>query len=205
MDTPFKGNRLALAAAGIGLVLIGSKLMLRKKMDLQGQVVLITGSSRGLGLAMAQEFARQGARLVICARDEQELERARRELTRQGAEVLAISCDISDQEQVQRLIDQATVHYGRIDVLVNSAGIILIGPLQTQTQKDFEECMDVMFWGAYYPTIAVLPQMLKRKSSEYGDSREPFDEYLHPSMKIWNLSRYCSPKGFCHPSNPLSL
>ena len=136
----------------------------RKAVDMHGQVVLITGSSRGLGLALAEEFALQGARLVLSARDEQELERARQSLANQGAEVLAIPCDVTQREQVQHLVEQATTHYGRIDILVNNAGIITVGPFLAQTLNDFEDSMNVLFWGPVYATLAVLPQMLQRKS-----------------------------------------
>ncbi|MFL5628103.1 MAG: SDR family NAD(P)-dependent oxidoreductase [Ktedonobacteraceae bacterium] len=158
------GKKLALAGTGIGLVLVSSKLIQRKGMDLQGQVVLITGGSRGLGLALAEEFARQGARLVLCSRSNEELSRAQEHLTQWGADVLAIPCDVADPEQVQSLIDQASEHYGQIDILVNNAGIISVGPIQTMTRKDFEDAMDIMFWGTYNTTMAILPQMLQRRS-----------------------------------------
>lgn len=131
--------------------------------DMRGQVVLITGGSRGLGLALAEEFALQGARLVLCGQDEQELEQARQRLAEQGAPVLAIPCDMTRREQVQSLIDQATEHYGRIDILVNNAGIITVGPFLAQTLNDFEDSMNILFWGPVYATLAVLPQMLERK------------------------------------------
>lgn len=157
-------ERLALAVTGIGLIVAGTRLLQRKRTDLRGQVVVITGSSRGLGLALAEEFARVGARLVICARNTRDLEQAQHMLTRQGAEVLAITCDVSDKEQVQRMVTQATEHYGQVDILVNNAGIISAGPLQTLTQNDFTEAMDIIFWGTYNTTMEVLPQMLKRKN-----------------------------------------
>ena len=140
------------------------KFARRKAVDMHGQVVLITGSSRGLGLALAEEFALQGARLVLSARDEQELERARQQLADQGAEVFAVPCDMTQREQVQHLMEQATMHYGRVDILVNNAGIITVGPFLAQTLNDFEDSMNVLFWGPVYATLAVLPQMLERKS-----------------------------------------
>lgn len=135
----------------------------RKTVDMHGQVVLITGGSRGLGLAIAEEFALQGARIVVSARDEQKLERARQQLADQGAEVLAVPCDVTQREQVQHMVEQATTHYGRVDILVNNAGIITVGPFLAQTLNDFEDSMNVLFWGPVYATLAVLPQMLERK------------------------------------------
>ncbi|HET7872011.1 MAG TPA: SDR family oxidoreductase, partial [Terriglobales bacterium] len=132
--------------------------------DLRGRTVLITGGSRGLGLAMAEEFARHGAKIMLCARDEGELMRARQQVEmRGGAEVGAVTCDVSKPQQVQHMIEAARRQFGRIDILVNNAGIISVGPLTTQTVEDFQEAMDVMFWGTVHPTLAVLPEMLERQ------------------------------------------
>jgi NAD(P)-dependent dehydrogenase (short-subunit alcohol dehydrogenase family) len=120
-----------------------------KTIDLLGKVVLITGGSRGLGLVMAMEFAKQRARFVLCARNEVELEQARVKLSELGAEVLVIPCDVSDKDQAQDIIERATALCGRIDILVNNAGIICVGPWQTQIHTDFEESMNSIFWGTY--------------------------------------------------------
>ena len=153
-----------LPAAVVGLF-VGRELLGRlRETDLLDQVVLITGGSRGLGLAMARVFAREGCRLVLCARDAEELERARRDVEGLGAEVLTIPCDVSSRDQVERMVEQATARFGRIDILVNNAGIITVGPLETQTLEDFERAMGIMFWGALYPTLAVLPQMRARRA-----------------------------------------
>lgn len=153
-----------LLATVAGVAVAGELLQRRKMIDLQGKVVLITGSSRGFGLAIAEQFALAGAKLALCARDEEELARARMQVSEFGAQVLTIPCDISDPEQVQRCVEQATAHFGQIDVLVNNAGIITAGPWQTLTRHDFEESMNIMFWGIYNMTMAVLPQMAARKS-----------------------------------------
>ena len=151
-----QGRPTLLGIAGLGR--LGYTALQRwRQEDVRGQVVLITDGSRGLGLALAREFARLGCRLVLCARDAQELERARHDLAQRGAEVLAVSCDVTDREQVNRLIVQATQRLGRVDILVNNAGIIQVGPIYTATVEDFEATLDVMFWGVLYPTLAVLP------------------------------------------------
>jgi NAD(P)-dependent dehydrogenase (short-subunit alcohol dehydrogenase family) len=167
------GTVAAGTAVGIGAALAGRALLRQIREgrfpafdslglgadDLRGQTVFITGSSRGLGLALAEEFARQGCKLVLCARDDQELQRARDDVSRQGAEVYTVACDVANQQEIERAIDEARRHFGRIDVLVNNAGIIAVGPILTQTLDDFREAMDVMFWGTVYPTLAVLPEM----------------------------------------------
>src|SRR5262252_3721949 len=149
-----------LALAGLGW--LGYQALQRwRQEDIRGQVVLITGSSRGLGLAMAREFAQAGCRLVLCARDDQELERARHDLVQRGAEVLSVPCNVADRDQVQHLVEQATQRFGRVDILVNNAGIIQVGPMPTAVE-DYETALNVMFWGVLYPNLAVLPQMRAR-------------------------------------------
>src|SRR5438477_9684279 len=103
-----------LALLGLGAGLAAREYAYRRgAIDLRNQVVLITGGSRGLGLAMACEFAGEGAAIAICARDEAELERARREVERAGGEVLTVPCDVSDQGQVETMVARVTSHFGR--------------------------------------------------------------------------------------------
>lgn len=150
---------------GAGLALAGQALLQKlREIDLTGQVVLITGGSRGLGLALAQEFAKQGSRLALCARDAEELARAKDILAQKGAEVFTHVCDVSDQTQVEKLITAVTAHYGRVDILVNNAGIIEVGPVQNLTKQNFEDALNVDFWGVFHLIFALLPQMRARQS-----------------------------------------
>ena len=157
-------GRASAAAAGIafGMGMAARVAPPRKpEADLRGAVALVTGGSRGLGLALSRELAQQGCRLAICARDESELEAARLDLQVQqpGVEVLAIPCDVSDPAQVAAMVEAVTQQYGRIDILINNAGIIVVAPVETLTRADFERVMAVNFWGVLNPTLAVLPGM----------------------------------------------
>jgi NAD(P)-dependent dehydrogenase (short-subunit alcohol dehydrogenase family) len=153
--------------ASIGTVLgaVGIYLMTRtavrrwreSRYELRGRVVLITGGSRGLGLLLAREYARLGAKLVLTARDGWALERACQELREAGTEVLGIPCDVSDGDQVRTLLDQVNRHFGRLDVVVNDAGRIEVGPLSAMTTDDFAEAMDTNFWGAFNVIHHSLP------------------------------------------------
>ena len=134
--------------------------------DLTDQVVLITGGSRGLGLALAAEFGRQGARLALCARDAGELQRARGKLAGKGIDAYTVVCDLTDTAQAARLVADVTAYYGRIDILVNNAGIIEVGPVQNMARSDFEDALAVDFWGVLDPILAVLPQMRARKAGK---------------------------------------
>ena len=131
-------------------------------MNLRGRVVLIAGGSRGLGLALARKLAEQGSHLVLCARSEEELQRAKQDLIPTGARVLTIPCDVSDPTQVETAIQSALQHHGRIDVLVNNAGVIHVGSIETMTLDDFETAMETMFWGPVYATLAALPHMRRQ-------------------------------------------
>jgi len=108
---------------------------------------------------MARQFAEAGARIAICARDQNEIDRAVADLKGRGADVFGSVCDVRDQSQAGGLIDRVVEHFGKIDVLVNNAGVIQVGPLEEQTQADFEDAMAVHFWGPYYLIQAALPKM----------------------------------------------
>jgi NAD(P)-dependent dehydrogenase (short-subunit alcohol dehydrogenase family) len=134
----------------------------RESFSFQGKTVLITGGSRGLGLVLARDSAAAGARVAICGRDPDALERARAALERIGAAVIAVPADIADPESVRTLVETVTERLGPIDVLINNAGVIEVGPVETMSLDDYEEAMDTNFWGMVYPTLRVLPPMRQR-------------------------------------------
>src|SRR5690606_7792974 len=150
-----------LAAASVGLAL-GVRVLVRQRMSFRDKTVLITGGSRGLGLVLARDFLKEGARAVICGREEATLERARTELERLGGEVLAVPCDVTDPVQVEALISSVHERFGAVDVLVNNAGVVQTGPLESMTMEDFEEAIDTHLWAPLYMTLAVLPEMKRR-------------------------------------------
>ena len=150
----------------------------RRKYPVAGKVVLITGGSRGLGLALAEVFGQAGARLVLTARDAAELERARLLLVERGAApragaITLLPCDITDAVAVEQMVSRATDLLGRIDVLINNAGIITVGPAENQPLEAFREAMEVNYFGMVHATLAVLPQMIARSASASGVSSDP--------------------------------
>lgn len=153
------GMGIGMGAACAGLATAGVMLLRKRSIDLTNQVVLITGGSRGLGLAIAQEFGKRRCRLALCARDAEELNRARAQLEAAGVKVLTVPCDVSDPSAVNSMLSTVRGHYGRIDVLVNNAGEIRVAPLGNLTAADFERALSVMFWGTVHPTLEVLPLM----------------------------------------------
>ena len=145
-----------LAAAG-ATWLLRTLVRRARGLELHGATVLITGGSRGLGLLLAREFGRHGARVAICARDPAELQRASADLGALGITAVTVPCDVSDRGEVHAMVDTVVRELGTIDILVNNAGVIQVGPLETMTVEDFEASMATNFWGAVYTTLAALP------------------------------------------------
>jgi NAD(P)-dependent dehydrogenase (short-subunit alcohol dehydrogenase family) len=184
-------NALMLAVLGAGALFAARVAVQRwREYDLRDKVVLITGGSRGLGLVMAREFAREGARLAICARDPEELERARAELTGSGARVLAVPCDVTERAQVNELVNVVRDHYGRVDVLVNNAGVIQVGPIEVMTIEDFDEAMRTHFWGPLYATLAVLPEMRKRREGRIVNITSIGGKISVPHLVPYSASKF---------------
>jgi NAD(P)-dependent dehydrogenase (short-subunit alcohol dehydrogenase family) len=149
-----------------GAALVAARAVSRRvtPANLLGQCVLVTGGARGLGLLISRELAQAGCDVAICARDPDELERARADLTRFGGRIETIVCDVADPDQVERMIVQVTERFGQIDLLVNNAGVIQVGPLENQDLDDFRMALDVMYWGVVYSSLLVLPQMRTRQA-----------------------------------------
>lgn len=127
----------------------------------RGKVALITGGSRGLGLILARRLAREGARIAILARDEDELARAKDDLKSRGADVLTVKCDVRDRAAVESAVRKVTHELGPVELLVNNAGTITVGPLEDMTPEDFDDAMKTHFYGPLWMTLAVLPDMRK--------------------------------------------
>lgn len=122
-------------------------------------VAVVTGASRGLGFLLARALGRRGHHLVVCARSEDGLAAADADLARTGATVVATVADVADREQADRLIGDAVTRFGRLDVLVNNAGVIQVGPAVTMTHQQFADALDVMLWGAVNTSLATVPTM----------------------------------------------
>src|SRR5690606_36314090 len=154
---------LALGAAAAGGWLYNRRPARRGDFRFDGRVVLVTGGSGGLGLILARKLASRGARVAICARDEAELSRARDDVARYGAEPLVVACDVADPAEARRCVARVDDALGPIDVLVNNAGRIVVGPEEAMTLADNRRTMDVNFFGALHVTEAVLPSMRRRR------------------------------------------
>jgi NAD(P)-dependent dehydrogenase (short-subunit alcohol dehydrogenase family) len=154
-----------LTAAGIGIAggIAAVQMLRSRRYDLHGKNVLISGGSRGLGLVLGREFSRLGSNIAMLGRDNNTLDRAAADLRKFGHRVLAIPADITIKEEAETAVDRVTKEFGSVDVLVNNAGIISVGPLEVMTIDDFRASVNTHFWGPYFITMALLPEMRRRK------------------------------------------
>ena len=149
-------------AAGAAAAFAGSRMIRRgRAIDFAGRVVVITGGSRGLGLVIARRLATEGARLCLLARDESELRRAAEQFP-PSVDVMTLRCDIRRRGDVRAAIDTILDRWHVIDVLINNAGVMQVGPLEHMTQQDFENAMATHFWGPLHLMFEAVPSMRRR-------------------------------------------
>jgi NAD(P)-dependent dehydrogenase (short-subunit alcohol dehydrogenase family) len=152
---------LILTACGVGGYL--AYRLLKPRYDFRNKHVLITGGSRGMGLVLARQLAGAGARLSICSRDPDELTRAVSDLVERGARVVAVECDVTDRARVREFVTITGHRNGPVDVLINNAGIIRVGPVEEMGPAEFDQSLRTHFWGPLYTTLEVLPEMKARR------------------------------------------
>lgn len=178
--------------AGAGAALMAARVArARRAIDFGGRVVVITGGSRGLGLVLARQLAAEGARLCLLARDEGELDRAKRLLIEASpqAQVLTVPCDIRQRSDVRAAVERVLGEWLVVDVLINNAGVIQVGPLEHMHQEDFENAMATHFWGPLYATLAVVPGMRRR-----GFGRIVNITSIGGRIAVPHMAPYCASK-----------
>ena len=132
--------------------------------NIDGKVVVITGASSGLGEASARLLARQGARVVLGARRRDRIEALAAEINRGGGKAIAVATDVTRRDQVKNLVDAAVKTYGRIDVIINNAGLMPQSPLDRLKIDEWDRMIDVNIKGVLYGIAAALPYMQQQKS-----------------------------------------
>ncbi|HVC00524.1 MAG TPA: SDR family NAD(P)-dependent oxidoreductase [Candidatus Dormibacteraeota bacterium] len=131
---------------------------------LAGQVALVTGSSRGIGFAIARKVGRLGAAVSLCARHSGPLEAARRTLVEEGISAVATQTDLTQKEQVERLVEETRRQLGDIDIAVNNAGIGWFGPLHEASEADWDRVIDTNLKAPFLLLRSVVPHMIRRRS-----------------------------------------
>ena len=180
------------AALALGGIVIGSWAMREartRSYSFEGKVCLITGGSRGLGLVLARQICAEGGRVALLARDVDELTRAHDEVAARGADVAAIPCDLLERGEIEEAVRTVVRHFGGIDVLINNAGIIEVGPLEHMTRADFERAMQLHLWAPFTLMSEVIPHMRRR-----GGGRIVNITSIGGKIAVPHLAPYCASK-----------
>src|SRR5207253_3922625 len=154
------------------------------------KVALITGGSRGLGLEIARQICAQRAKVALIARDPEELARAKTELDRLATEVLTIQCDLLESAQIQSAVQQTIQRFGKIDILINNAGIIEVGPIEHMQLKDFERAMRLHFWATFILYLLVVPQMRSKGGGRIVNISSVGGKIAMPHMAPYSASKF---------------
>jgi len=181
---------IGLAVASVAMAVAGRALYRRlTSFRFDGRKVLIVGGSRGLGLVMARHLAEQNATIAIAARDRDELVRAKSQLTSLGAEILTIGCDATDRDAAHQMVHQLKKQWGAIDVVINNAGVIQAGPLESMSVDDYYQAMRTHLYGPLYVNEAVIPEMQRR-----GEGRIVNISSIGGRISVPHLNPYCASK-----------
>jgi NAD(P)-dependent dehydrogenase (short-subunit alcohol dehydrogenase family) len=192
MMTARQKQAMAIGAAGIGALMMARAWRQREAYDFNGKSVVITGGSRGLGLVLARQLAREGAKLTLVARDASELERASEDVrTREPfANVLTVVADVRKRYDAERAIAAALTQFGAVDVLVNNAGIIQVGPIDHMKLGDYEDAMNTHFWGPLYMVLAALPHMRREGSGRIVNISSIGGKIAMPHLVPYSASKF---------------
>jgi short-subunit dehydrogenase len=154
------------------------------------KVALITGGSRGLGLEIARQICARGGKVALVARDAEELSRAKADLDRFAAEVLTLQCDLLETAQIQSAVQQTLQRFSKIDILINNAGIIEIGPVEHMQLKDFDRAMRLHFWAPYILQFLIVPQMRAKGGGRIVNISSIGGRIAVPHMAAYSASKF---------------
>ncbi|WP_097014483.1 SDR family NAD(P)-dependent oxidoreductase [Anaerocolumna aminovalerica] len=131
--------------------------------DLTGKVAVVTGASSGLGADAARAYAEQGADVALLARRKEKLDKVVKEIEATGKKAIAVQCDVSNEEEVEKAIKEVLAHFGKIDILLNNAGIAFAGSVENMTVEQWDTAMDINVKGIFLTCKYVVPHMKKQK------------------------------------------
>jgi NAD(P)-dependent dehydrogenase (short-subunit alcohol dehydrogenase family) len=178
----------ALVALFLLCVIVG--LIRMARYPLRDKVVLITGGSRGLGLVLARRICAAGGKVALIARDREELGRAKADLARRGGAIQAVQCDLLDAEQIESAVRQIIDRFDKIDILINNAGIIEVGPLEHMTREDFERAMRLHFWAPFELIARIVPEMRVWGSGRIVNISSIGGKVAVPHMAPYSASKF---------------
>jgi NADP-dependent 3-hydroxy acid dehydrogenase YdfG len=157
--------------------------------NIEGKVVVITGASSGNGEATARHLLGQGATVVLGARRVDRIRSLAEDITRKGGKALAVPTDVTQVDQVKRLVDQAVQAYGRIDVMINNAGLMPHSPLERLKIDDWDRMIDVNLKGVLYGIAAALPYMKQQKSGHIINVSSVAGHKVRPGSAVYAATK----------------
>jgi NADP-dependent 3-hydroxy acid dehydrogenase YdfG len=157
--------------------------------NIKGKAVVITGASSGLGEATARHLSKEGASVVLGARRHERIQSLANELTGSGGKALAITTDVTHYDQVKRLVDAAVQTYGRIDVMINNAGLMPQSPLERLKIDEWDRMIDVNIKGVLYGIAAVLPYMKQQKSGHIINVSSVAGHKVRPGTSVYAATK----------------
>lgn len=159
-------------------------------MQFQDQVVIVTGGGRGIGRAIARAFAQEGAKVAICSRTAAELDSVAGELDDFGAEALSCETDVSDPEDVSRLVDKTIEQFGHIDILVNNAGVWIPGSAEDYSLSDLQTTMEINVNGVFLCSQAVFDSMAEHNGGSIVNMSSVRGQEGYPRMAAYSASKF---------------
>jgi NADP-dependent 3-hydroxy acid dehydrogenase YdfG len=158
--------------------------------NIEGKVVVITGASSGLGEAAARLLSAQGASVVLGARRVERLQSLAARLTKSGGKALAVATDVTHCDQVKRLVDAAVQTYGRIDVMINNAGVMPQSLLEHLKVDEWDQMIDVNIKGVLYGIAAALPQMKQQKAGHIVNVSSVAGHVVGPGFAVYSATKH---------------
>ena len=158
--------------------------------DIEGKVGVITGASSGLGEATARLLSADGATVVLGARRRDRIEALAETLTNAGGKALAVITDVTDRAQVKRLVDAAVRTFGRIDVMINNAGLMPQALLELLKVDEWDRMIDVNIKGVLYGVAAALPHMKEQKSGRFINVSSVAGHRVGPGFAVYAATKY---------------
>lgn len=182
---------LGLALAGVGLLAVARAVYRRvTRLDFRDKVVVITGGSRGLGLEIARLLNDQSAKIAICSRSDDDLSHAASELGAAGSEILTVVADLTSSSDAQQFVDRVIERFGRIDVLINNAGVMMVGPENVMEIEDYHRVMDANCWSALYMIKAALPHFHAQGGGRIANISSIGGKISVPHMLPYSVSKF---------------
>ena len=181
---------VVLAAVVLWVLWAAWRLFRTLRYSFKGKVALITGGSRGLGLVLARQLVRQGANVAVLARDLNELARAGAELEESGSGVLTLQCDVEDPRQIADALERVVARFGRIEILINNAGMIEVGPLAHTKRRDFEQALNIHFWAPFEFASRTIPHMCADGGGRIVNISSIGGKIAPPHLAAYSVSKF---------------